>query len=74
MEDIKIEMNKDLNNINDALSLKENKICYGCSECSSVIEIINIDDENIEFKCNNNHNIKMNIKEYLNKKNVIKII
>ena len=67
MEDIKIEMNKDLNNINDALSLKENKICYSCSECSSIIEIINIDDENIEFKCNNNHNIKMNIKEYLNK-------
>ena len=38
-----------------------------CSECQSVIEIISIDEDNIEFKCNNNHYLKMDIKEYLNK-------
>ena len=26
---------------------------YNCSECSSLIEIINIDNKDIEFKCFN---------------------
>ena len=68
MEDIKIEMKKDLdNNMNDAPPLKKKKMYYNCSECPSVIEIININDEFIEFKCNNKHKIKMRIEEYLNK-------
>ena len=67
MEDIKIEMKKDLDNMNDAPPLKQKKMYYNCSECPSVIEIINIDDESIEFKCNNEHKIKTSIKEYLNK-------
>ena len=65
MEDI--EEKKDLNNMNDAPSLKTNKMFYCCSECTSIIEILNIDDEYIEFKCNNNHSIKIGIREYLNK-------
>ena len=51
-----------------------NEIHYNCSECSSLIEIISINEENntIEFNClnkNNNHNKKltMPIKEYLEK-------
>ena len=43
---------------------------YNCSECSSLIEIIYLDDINIEFKCfnkNNPHKIKISIKEYINK-------
>ena len=68
MEDIKIEMKKDLDNMNDAPPLKQKKkMYYNCSECRSVIEIINIDDEFIEFKCNNEHYIKISIEEYLNK-------
>ena len=67
MEDIKIEMKKDLDNMNDAPPLKKKKMYYNCSECPSVIEIINLDDEFIEFKCNNEHKIKMRIEEYLNK-------
>ena len=42
MEDIKIEMKKDLdNNMNDAPPLKKKKMYYNCSECPSVIEVIN---------------------------------
>ena len=68
MEDIKIEMKKDLdNNMNDAPPVEKKKMYYNCSECPSVIEIINLDDEFIEFKCNNEHKIKMRIEEYLNK-------
>ena len=67
MEDIKIEMKKDLDNMNNAPPLKKKKMYYNCSECPSVIEIININDEFIEFKCNNKHKIKMRIEEYLNK-------
>ena len=43
---------------------------YNCSECLSPIEIIYLDDMNIGFKCfnkNNPHNIKLSIKEYINK-------
>ena len=51
-----------------------NEIFYNCSECSSMIEIISIDEENntIEFNClnqNNNHskNNIISLNEYLNK-------
>ena len=67
MEDNKINPKEDLNDINEVNSINYNKKYYCCSECSAIIEIINIDDEYIEFKCKNNHNIKMKIKEYLNK-------
>ena len=43
---------------------------YNCSECSSPIEIISLDNINIKFKCynkKNSHEIKMTINEYLNK-------
>ena len=64
--------------INDAapLSIETNnsEIYYNCSECSSLIEIISINENNniIEFKCLNkdsNHpkNIIMPLKEYLEK-------
>ena len=67
MEDIKIITNKkNLDESKESPTSKSNKISYNCSECQSLIEIIKIDEEFIEFKCNNNHNIKMNIKEYLN--------
>ena len=67
MEDDKIKLNKDLPNMNEAPPLEPKNICYNCSECQSAIEIVKLDEEFIEFKCNNNHNIKMNIKEYLDK-------
>ena len=44
---------------------KLNEIYYNCSECSSSVEILSINEKesNIEFKCiNNNHKIKMLIK------------
>ena len=48
--------------------LELNEILYNCTECSSPIEILSINDNNIEFKCiNNNHTRKMLIKEYLDK-------
>ena len=47
-----------------------NEIYYNCTECKSCIEIISIDEKEccIEFKCiNNNHQKKMQIKEYIDK-------
>ena len=67
MKDIEINIKNDLNNMNDISSFKSSKISYYCSECQSVIEIVKLDEEIIEFKCNNNHNIKISIKEYLDK-------
>ena len=50
--------------------IQEN-IGYNCSECSSMIEIISINDfdNSLEFKCINNdkHNNKLNIHTYLEK-------
>ena len=43
---------------------------YNCTECSSSIEILSINEKEgiIEFKCmNNNHRKKLPIKEYINK-------
>jgi len=49
----------------------DNNIGYNCLECSSLIEILSINENNntIEFKCinNNNHNNKIKIKDYLEK-------
>ena len=55
----------------DQIELNTNKIGYNCSECSSLIEIISMNEDNntIEFNCinNNNHSNKIEIKEYLDK-------
>jgi len=67
MEDIKINLRKDSNDMNEAPPLETNRIYYNCSECSSIIEILSIDEEFIEFKCNNNHKLKMKAKDYLDK-------
>ena len=49
---------------------------YNCTEYSSLIEIISINEKDniIKFKCNNKDNIhkKISIKEYLNKMKKIK--
>ena len=59
-------------------TIKEN-IGYNCSECSSLIEIISINEETFEFKCVDNHNhknkLKINkyledMKKYIDKKNL----
>ena len=48
------------------LNIKE--MYYNCTECSSQIELININEKQIEFKCTkNNHIKKVLIKEYLEK-------
>ena len=64
---MKMNTKKEENDMNEAPPLESNKIGYNCSECSSTIEIISVDEDDIEFKCNNNHNIKIKIKEYLDK-------
>ena len=49
---------------------KFNKINYNCTECSSPIEILSINENKytIEFKCiKNNHKGKMFIKDYIEK-------
>ena len=46
----------------------EDNILYNCTECSSMIEIIEINKEIIQFKCiNNKHERIMEISEYLDK-------
>ena len=47
---------------------------YNCTECASPIEILSINEKecSVEFKCiNNNHKLKMRIKEYINKMKAI---
>ena len=61
-----MNIRKDFNVINDSQICELNKFYYNCSECQSEIEITKINEENIEFKCNNKHIIKMEIKDYLN--------
>ena len=68
MEIIKNNHKNDLNNMNEETpSLEQKNIYYNCPECQSAIEILKLDEEFIEFNCNNNHNNKMKIKEYLDK-------
>ena len=58
---------------NDDNEIKLEVIHYNCTECSSLIEILSINEENntIEFKCmnkeNNHKNKTISIKEYLEK-------
>ena len=50
--------------------IETNEPFYNCSECSSLIEIINIDQNNIEFKCCNklqSHHKIIPINEYIPK-------
>ena len=58
---------KEIYELNGKLRKYQKNCLYNCSECSSNIEIISLDENNIEFICNNKHNIKIEIKEYLNK-------
>ena len=53
--------------MNDAPPLELKNSLYNCSECSSNIEILSLDENKIKFKCNNEHNIDIEIKEYLKK-------
>ena len=49
---------------------RQNEILYNCTECSSAIEILSINEDkcSIEFQCiNNKHKKKIPINEYLNK-------
>ena len=48
--------------------IREN-IGYNCTDCSSLIEILSINEESIEFKCiaNENHSKKLMINNYLEK-------
>ena len=58
---------KESSDMNDAPPLELNNYLYNCTECSSNIEIISLDENKIKFKCCNNHNIETEIKEYLQK-------
>ena len=54
----------------ELIELNTNNLGYNCSECSSLIEILSINENNntIEFNCINSHNYnKVKIKEYLQK-------
>ena len=54
----------------ETIELKENNDLIICPECSSIIEIISINEENniIEYRCiKENKNYIISIKEYLEK-------
>ena len=53
--------------MNDSLPSELNKCLYNCSECSSNIQIVSLDENNIKFICNNKHNIDTEITTYLKK-------
>ena len=48
-------------------SLILNNCLYNCTECSSNLEILSLDENYIKFICNNNHNIYIKIEEYISK-------
>ena len=58
---------KDSIDMNEAPPLELKKCLYNCSECSSNIEIISLNENKINFICKNNHNVELDIKEYLRK-------
>ena len=69
-QDQKIETNnnldcKELIDLGGAPTLSSNKNYYTCIKCSSYIEILSINELDIEFKCRNNHKLKMRIFDYL---------
>ena len=53
----------------EQIQSENNNLGYNCPECSSLIEILAINEDNntIEFNCinNNNHSNNIKIKEYL---------
>ena len=67
MQNIERNFKKDLNNVDDIPSFEQKKYFYNCPECQSEIEIVKLQEQTIEFKCNNNHNFKMYIKKFLDK-------
>ena len=64
---------KECIDMNDAPPSKLSKInncLYNCTECSSNIEILSLDENNIKFICHNKdnkHNVDIKIEEYLDK-------
>jgi len=58
-----------IDNLNEApINEPKDNICYNCAECSSMIEIIEINKDIIKFKClYNKHENTMKINEYLEK-------
>ena len=67
-EENKIQKNRESNDMDEAPPSELNKIGYKCSECSSSIEILSLNENEIQLKCSNNqHEIKMKIRDYLNK-------
>ena len=50
------------------ITKSKDNICYNCTECSSIIEILEINKDIIKFKClKNKHEKVMEINEYLEK-------
>ena len=54
---------KEFLDMNDAPALELKNCLYNCTECSSNIEMLSLDENKIKFKCNNEHNIDIEIKE-----------
>ena len=54
--------------INNIKEIDNKFIGYNCSECESLIMILLLNENNIEFKCkDNNHSKRLYIKEYIEK-------
>ena len=67
----KVKESIDMNDAPPSDMTDMKKCLYNCSECSSNIEILSLDENKLKFVCNNKdnkHNIDIEIKEYLNGK------
>ena len=61
---------KEYIDMNDAPPSALNNCSYNCTECSSSIEILSLNENNIKFICNNKknkHDINIKIDKYLGK-------
>ena len=53
-----------LKDIGGAPTLESKLLYYNCIECSSTMDIVSLNENEIEFKCKNKHQLKLKIKEY----------
>ena len=64
VNDEKQKENRESKDLGRATISQSNKIHYNCTECPTIIEILSLDNNNIQFKCSK-HELNMKIKEYL---------
>ena len=67
MEDVSVNIKKENNGIKGDQPIGEDKPPFNFQEYSKLMEIVSLEEDNIELKCNNNQYKKIKVKDYLDK-------